>query len=417
MFWTHGSRHIDRRQVLSSALATMSLPLLNNEVSAVNDPTPFTVAFEQQKLDRLLNRVRDAHWPTVSKGAGWTYGPDADWFRDLVGYWGRGFDWRAQERDINRLPQFTATVRGKRLHFAHLRSTNTAAKPLLMMHGWPYSFYSFSKVAPLLARDFHIVIPSLPGYVFSEAPADGVRGLREISKSMHALMSETLGYSRYFVDGGDHGAVVADWLALDLPEAVLGIHANVVALRHKGAEYANGQAGVADATPEERAFVADEAENFKKENAYFELQRTRPESISYAMTDSPVGLAAYMLDKWQKWSDTRSKSIDDIYGRDRLLTEVMLYALTESLPTAIWPYAGFMLEPFSVPEGRTIDVPYGFYGYPDPLNHPPPRSFAERSRSKILQWEVARKGGHFPMLESPDRYAESVASFAKLVAR
>lgn len=380
------------------------------------NPKPFEIAVDQGVLDRIAGRVRDAHRPALAAATGWRYGVDAAWFEGLVAYWRDGYDWRTQQQAMNRLPQFVAAVKARRLHFVHLRSPNPDARPLLLLHGWPYSFWSFSEVIAPLSRDFHVVVPSVPGFAFSEAPADAPRGLRLISSHIHILMTEVLGYPRYLVQGSDHGAVIADWLALDRPQAVIGEQTNLIALRHPGAEYASGKTGLADPTAAEIAFVADEQATFKAESAYFELQRTRPETIAYAMADSPVGMAAYILDKWQKWTDTRARDLEAVYGRDRLLTEVMLYLVTDSFATSLWPYAGFMLEPFSIPEGRTIDVPFGFSGYPDPLNAPPPRAFAEHGRTRIVQWEVAAKGGHFPFLEDPGRFTDSVRRFAAVVA-
>ena len=375
---------------------------------------PFRVNVAQERLDEILTRVRTARWPQTAKGAGWTYGVDADWFRQLVNYWGFQYDWRAQEAAINRLPQFNATVMGKRLHFVHQPSSRSSARPLLLLHGWPYSFYSFSKLLPLLGDEFHVVVPSLPGSVFSEPAADTPRGLRHISKHIHTLMVDVLGYPRYFVSGGDHGAVVADWLAMDQPQALLGEHGNLAAFRHEGAEYGSGETGVDDATAEEIAYVKKEQEIKKKEQAYFEVHFTRPETIAYAMADSPVGLAAYLLDKWQKWTDTRRKPLEDVYGRDRLITEVMLYIVSDQFLSSTWAYTGFALEPFAISKGKKIDVPFGYAGFPDPLNGPPPRSLIERSRSKILQWDVFERGGHFPFLEEPEVYADSLRRFAKV---
>jgi pimeloyl-ACP methyl ester carboxylesterase len=409
---------LTRRDVIAAAVSPIMLPSSVESQPMPTQPTqvqPFAVAIDEAVLARIAARVGDAHLPRTAAGAGWSYGVDARWFAALIGYWRDGYDWRVQERAINALPQFTATVKGRRLHFVHLRSRNPGARPLLLLHGWPYSFYSFAEVIEPLARDFHVVVPSLPGFAFSQAPADSPQGLRVISGHLHALMAEGLGYDRYLVQGSDHGAVAADWLALDHPDAVLGEQTNLVAFRHKGAEYASGNTGVARPTSEEQRFVAQEQETFKRESAYFELQRTRPETIAYAMADSPVGMAAYILDKWQKWTDTRKRSLDQIYGRDRLLTEVMLYLVSDSFATSLWPYAGFALEPFSIPEGRKIDVPFGFSGYPDPLNAPPPRAFVEHGRSRIMQWEVGETGGHFPFLEDPGRFVASFRSFAARV--
>jgi microsomal epoxide hydrolase len=378
---------------------------------------PFSVAIDDGTLDWIATRVRQARMPALSRGTGSTYGVDAEWFAGLLAYWRDGYDWRRQERAINQLPQFTASVLGHPLHFVHQRSSKTDARPLLLLHGWPYSFWTFSEVIAPLARDFHVVVPSLPGFAFSEPIDDQPRGLRAISRHIHALMTQTLGYARYFVQGSDFGAVIADWLAMDVPSALLGEQTNLVAFRHAGAEYGKGTTGLDHPTPAEERFVADEKANFEKESAYFLLQATRPETIAYAMADSPVGLAAYVLDKWQRWTDTRARTLDQIYGRDRLLTEVMLYAATDKFATSIWPYAGFAQEPFAIPKGSTIDVPFGLSTYPDPLNPPPPREFAAHSRSHIVQWEVAERGGHFPALEDPARFVDQFRAFADIVAR
>jgi microsomal epoxide hydrolase len=410
------SHELNRRQTIIGGLAMTAAAASGASVGAATVPEPFHVSIDPQRLDDVIRRVRTARWPQTARGGGWTYGVDADWFRQLVTYWHTDYDWPSQERNINRLPQFTAPVLGIQVHFVHQRSRNPHARPLLMLHGWPYSFYSFSKVLPLLSDDFHVVAPSLPGSIFSEQAADTPRGLRFVSGFLHALMSDVLGYERYFVDGGDHGAVIADWLAMDRPQALLGEHANAVAFRHEGAEYASGETGVPDPTPDEVAFVKDEQATKKREQAYFELHYSRPETIAYAMADSPVGLAAYLLDKWQKWTDTRRRSMDEIHGRDRLITEVMLYIVTDRFLSSVWPYTGFALEPFSIPQGRKIEVPFGFAGFPDPLNKPPPRSFVERSRSRVVQWDLFDRGGHFPFLEEPQLYADSLRRFAQIVA-
>ncbi len=410
---------VSRRSFIASGamipvIASMPAPARSDPARPI-PPRPFRLAIPDATLQRIAARLADVQLPRRVRGTGWKYGVDAQWFDSMLAYWRSGYDWRAQERAINALPQFTATVMGKQLHFVHQRSANPAARPLVLLHGWPYSFWSFSKVIAPLAQDFHVIVPSLPGSIFSEPVADAPSGLRAVSKHIHALMTETLGYRRYFVQGSDHGAVIADWLALDQQPAILGEHTNLIAFRHQGAEYASGTTGLARPTAAESRFVKDEVDIFKKESAYFELQRTRPETIAYALSDSPVGAAAYVWDKWQKWTDTRARSLEAIYGRDRLLTELMLYIVTDSLATAIWPYAGFEQDPFSVPKGRTIDVPFGFSGHPDPLNAPPPREFAAHSRSRIVHWNVAETGGHFPFLEDPAHFVASVRKFGAAV--
>lgn len=405
----------NRRDFLGGVAATSLLAAAPAWAQGSPGASPFRVEIADDTLDWIAARVRGPRLPTLAQGTGRTYGVDADWFAGMMAYWRDGYDWRAQEHAINALPQFMTTVLGKRLHFVHRRSPNPAARPLLLLHGWPYSFWTFSEVIEPLARDFHVVVPSLPGFVFSEPIDDRPRGLRAISRHLHLLMTQMLGYDRYFVQSSDLGAVIADWLALDVPQSLRGEQTNLLALRHAGAEYGKGTTGLARPTAAEARFVADEKRNFDKESAYFMLQATRPETLAYALEDSPVGMAAYLLDKWQKWTDTRMRSLEQIYGRDRLLTEVMLYLATGRFATSLWPYAGFAQEPFSIPQGRTIDVPVGFSAYPDPLNHPPPREFAAHSRTHIVQWEVAERGGHFPALEDPARFVDRFRAFAVAV--
>jgi len=206
---------------------------------------------------------------------------------------------------------------------------------------------------------------------------------------------------------------VADWLAIDSTNSVAGIHANMIAFRHAGAEYGSGQTGVPDAAPEEVEYAKAEVARMEKESAYFKLQNTRPETITYSLSDSPVGWAAYMLDKWQKWTDTKKRPFDQAYDRDRLLTEVMLFLVTNSVATSIWPYAGFALEPFGLQPGQTIDVPFGFSSFDDPLLPRIPRSFVARSRKDIRLWKEHPDGGHFPMLEQTEVLSNDIIEFAR----
>jgi microsomal epoxide hydrolase len=384
---------------------------------------PMRVAVPQRRLDDIRRRLREARWPRAAAGAGWRYGVDAAWFRGLVAHWLNGYDWRAREAALNRWVHRTAELDGRRLHFVHVAGSGRAPKPpLLLLHGWPYSFASLLPLAERLARPerfagggpdagFDVVVPSLPGFAFSDAPADSPRGLRFIAGLMHRLMTEVLGYPRYLAHGGDFGAVIADTLALERPEAVSGIHLHMLAWRHAGAAFGSGETGVPDPTPEETAFVREEVANMDRESAYFRLQFTRPETIAYAMADSPVGQAAYIFDKWQKWSDP-TRPFEQTYARDALLDEVMLYVATDSFATSIWPYAGFASEPFGLQPGQTVAVPAGYSIFDDPLLPRPPRSFAARSHPRILQWRDHPGGGHFPFLAAPDVLAADIRGFA-----
>jgi pimeloyl-ACP methyl ester carboxylesterase len=418
---------VDRRCFVSSAAAFLftagvmkSQRIVGHTTTPASEIRPFQIQVPEQKLRDIRSRLAAVQWPKTSQGAGWTYGVDAGWFRDFVTYWRDRYDWQAAETALNRCPQFMTAIEGRQVHFAHLRPQSGAADkkpPLLLLHGWPYTFATMLPLAERMAREgFEVVVPSLPGVAFSQAADDRIKGLRFISRRIDELMNGALGYDRYLIHAGDHGAVIADWLALDVPDHVAGIHANQVSFRHHGAEFGSGNTGVSDATPEEKAFVAAEKANVEKESAYFKLQFTRPETIVYALSDSPAGWAAYMLDKWQKWTDPKEGFFEAVYGRDRLLTEVMLFLVTDSVATALWPYAGFATEPFSLQPGQKITVPFGYSEFPDPLAPPhTPRHFAARSRTDIRLWRVHDRGGHFPMLDSIDVLARDIRDFADLL--
>jgi pimeloyl-ACP methyl ester carboxylesterase len=371
----------------------------------------FKVSVPEEKLAWLKTRLRDARWPQTLAGTGWYYGPDAVAFRSLIEYWRDGYDWRAQEAHINRLPQFSVLVEGQRLHFVHMRSANPKAVPLLLLHGWPNTFYSFDKVIEPLAAperfgdDFrhgcHVIVPSLPGFGFSQPCSHGIGSPRFIAQRIYHLMSEVLGYRRFVVDGGDWGGLIADWLAVDQPHALIAQRSSVFIL---------GRVMSETPTTEELAYAEKEAAIMRREGAYHLLQATRPETIAYAMTDSPVGIAAYLVDKWQKWTDTRSRGVEEIIGREHLLSEIMLYVVSESFPTSIWIYAGYAIEGTSIPKTLKMSVPYGYVGYPDPLGDCPPRHLVERVRN-VISWEIKPTGGHFPYLEDPGGYVSGLRAF------
>jgi pimeloyl-ACP methyl ester carboxylesterase len=405
--------HVDRRTLMLGALSAGVVSSNRWSSAMTNEPRPYHIAVPEDILVRIQSRIDNAHMPTTSRGAGWRYGLDAAWFGELVDYWRTDYDWRKAEKKLNTVPQFTLEIAGTPVHFAWIRpAQKTRQLPFLLLHGWPYTFATMLPLADLLAAaGFEVVIPSLPGYGFSPAPDNEIRGLRFLGRRISALM-ESIGYSRYIVHGGDHGAVMADWLAVDVSDRIAGIHANSIGFRHAGAEFGSGQTGVTDATDEEKAYVKAEVERMDKESAYFRLQFTRPETITYALADSPVGWAAYMLDKWQKWTAGEPSEFVKLYTREHLLTEVMIYVLTDTVTTAIWPYAGFGLEPFGLRPGQTLDQPFGYSSFDDPLLPRMPRRFIERSRPHIKLWREHEKGGHFPMLTMTQTLATDAIEFA-----
>jgi pimeloyl-ACP methyl ester carboxylesterase len=393
------------------------------ERSGGDAAAPFRAEVPQATLDRIRERVRAYDWSAMLALQGWDLGTDVGFLRGLGEYWADGYDWRAAERAMNRFYHFIADVGGQGLHFIHERGSGNSPQPLLLLHGWPYSFHTFMDVIEPLAhpersggdaeRSFDVVVASLPGYGFSDKP-EAPMGPRRMGDLLDRLMVEALGYDRYLVQGGDWGGYIASRMGFDHPEHVKGIHSNSFMVRHDGAPLGSGQAGP-DATEEERAFVQREQQTFALEGGYSIIQGTRPQSLSPAMADSPVGAAAWVLEKFHGWSDGRGRSFDEIFPWDRLLTEVMVYLVTGTFATAAWIYAAFMPEGSATfPPGQRVEVPTAFAAYPDPVFPAPPRSFMERSHN-VVQWTEMPRGGHFPALEGPDLFVEDVRRFGRLV--
>jgi pimeloyl-ACP methyl ester carboxylesterase len=419
---------MDRRTFIGAVGAALATPPVGAQ-SATPRPAradAFKVDIPQDRLDDLHARLIRTRFAKTT-GGGWTYGADSTWLKATVDHWANGFNWRDQERRINGFPHYLTKIDGRMVHFVYERGSGHDPLPLMLVHGWPYSFHTFLDLVEPLAHPerfggdagdgFDVIVPSIPGFAFSEPADDRPRGLRFLSGRLHRLMTERLGYQQYMIQGSDFGAVIGDWLALDHPEAILGLHETMVAFRNTGAEYGSGEIKLPDVTEEERAFAREEGERFKRESAYFMLQATRPGTITPAFADSPAALLAWMGEKYYRWTDRRARAFDKIVPVDRLLTEVSLYWLTDSAATAIWPYAGFAQEPFSIPDGRTITVPVAVMLSPDPLQPPAPRHLAERSRSRLIRWTSLDQGGHFPMLEMPDALIADVRAFARAIRR
>lgn len=315
----------------------------------------------------------------------------------LVDYWLTRYDWRAQERRLNLLPQFAAEVQGQRLHFIHVRGDGSRP-PLLLLHGWPGSFLEFEAlIAPLVADGHDVVVPSLPGYAFSGRPVSPI-GPKQTAELMHGLMVELFGTRRYLVQGGDWGAAIGGWMAHAHPDAIAGLHLNMVLLQAKD---------VAPKKPDEVAWAAKRAELAKEETGYSQEQGTRPQTLGVAMSDSPVGVAAWILEKFGAWADVPRDAqgrpdLWQAFDEDLLLTNIMLYLVEGSFVTSTWMYRGRVLEGSgNFPAGTRIAVPTGIAAFPDPVFPPPPRSQAEKTYD-IVQWTEMPAGGHFAALEQPD---------------
>ena len=347
--------------------------------------TPFTVAVPDDVLDDLRHRLLRTRWPAEVAGVGWDRGTDPAYLRDLVAYWADGFDWRAQEASLNELPHHKADG----LHFVHRPG---AGLPVLLLHGWPDSFLRYVKVLPLLA-DRPVVVPSLPGYGFSDPPASPGQVTRVAMAARMAALMESLGYERYAVSGGDIGGGTAEALAGAHPDRVAGLHLTDLALWHL--------TGLDPATvsPAERSYLDSAAEWQRTEGAYLQLQATKPVTAAYGLADSPAGLAGWIAEKLRSWSDGFP------FTRDEVLTHVTLYWVTNTIGSSFGPYA----ERETTPPHERVTVPAAVSHFPADLLRPP-REYAERFLD-LRQWRRHDRGGHFAALEVPDLFATDLTDF------
>jgi pimeloyl-ACP methyl ester carboxylesterase len=383
---------------------------------------PFRIHVEDALLDDLRDRLARTRWPDQIPDSGWNYGVDRAYMQQLVKYWQTEYDWRRHERRLNEFPQFVTTIDGLDVHFLHVRSPHADALPLVLVHGWPGSFVEFTHILPLLTepeRDggwaedaFHVVCPSLPGFAFSGKPQEPGWNSQRMAEVIARLMAR-LGYERYGAQGGDWGSGIVRWLANNDGAHCIGAHSNFppgspprddLMRGVTQAEFDRYQARVAE--------LADQ-------KAYGAIQGTRPLTLGYALNDSPAGLAAWIIDKFWAWSD-HGGDLERSFSREDLLTNVMIYWVTESMPSAMRIYYESQhnlprppsLTPF---EWSGRPAPLGFALFPKEINVPP-RAWVERSvGSQLLHWTEMPRGGHFATLEVPDLLAEDVRLFFRKV--
>lgn len=374
-------------------------------------PRPFQVDVPDAVLSDLRDRLARTRWPDEVPGGGWTYGTDLTYLRELAEYWCDSYDWRAQEAALNALPQYIAPAGGIDVHFAHVPGVGPDPLPLLLPHGWPGSFWEFHRIIPLLsdpasyggdpADAFTVVAPSLPGYGFSFRPGQPRFGIPEIADVLAEVMTDVLGYRRFAVQGGDWGSGVAGRLALQYPERVVGIHLNLL--------FANPEnLPLGDDDPEQDAYL-DRLRAWRVEEAgYQAIQGTRPQTLAYGLTDSPVGLLAWIVEKFRAWSDCHG-DVESVFPRDLLLTNVMLYWVTGAIGASFWPYYARTHGTPVVARGERVTAPVAHAAFPAEI-YRPPRAVAEKMYN-ITRWTDMTAGGHFAALEQPAALAEDVRAF------
>jgi pimeloyl-ACP methyl ester carboxylesterase len=365
---------------------------------------PFAIAVDEEVLEDLRARIRATRWPEPAPGAPWSQGTDVAYLQELAAYWADGFDWRARERELNELHHFHATVDGVRIHFVHERARGGNGIPLILTHGWPSSFLELLALVPLLT-DFDLVIPSLPGYGFSQRPHRTGVTSRYTARLWHRLMQE-LGYERYGAQGGDWGAAVGTFMALDEPERMIGLHlSNIDNEPYTGP----GSRPLSEA---ERAYVAEQRRWRDEERAYGAIQSTKPQTLAYGLNDSPVALAAWIVEKWRAWSDCGG-DVESRFSRDFLLTNVTLYWVTQTITTSVRDYFDNRWSPeITIGPDDFVAVPTALTSFSRHFVHEgvAPREWAQRLYDLRRFTEMPR-GGHFPAAEEPDLLAGDVAAF------
>jgi microsomal epoxide hydrolase len=375
-------------------------------------PKPFILRVPDDALADLAERLGRTRFPDQAPGEPWAYGTDLGWMRDLVAHWRDHFDWRAQEARLNALPQFKVGLHGIDLHYMHVPGQGRDPMPLLLSHGWPGSVFEFLELIPRLTDPaafggdpddaFTVVAPSLPGFGLSFRPGQPRFGAERIAECLADLMVDVLGYRRFGAQGGDWGAFVSARLGYAHARHVAGIHLNLMPLLRDPAP-------AADATPEELRYLGELDAWLAEETGYQWIQGTRPQTLAYAMTDSPSGLAAWIGEKFRSWSDCGG-DVESVIPRDRILANVALYWFTGAIGSSFWPYYARRHGPWPIPEGARVEVPTGYAEFPKEILRPP-RSLAERTYVDIRRWSVMPKGGHFAALEQPDALADEIRAF------
>lgn len=384
----------------------------------VTAPEPFIIDVDPIVIERIISRVREFRWPAEPDDGDWQYGAPLSFMRTVQRHWLDHYDWATEQRLMNRHHHYTANIDGERIHFIHERSNDPDAIPLLLVHGWPGSFREYlDLVTPLTetgSQAFHVVVISLPGYGFSDPPPRPVSP-RAVAALMARLMTEVLGYDRYMAHGGDWGSMVSGWLAFDHPQACRALHWTMMGLSPGGDAPGFTVAPVAaPETDEERDWVKRTQASGVWEFGYAGIQATKPLTLSYAMMDSPMGVAAWILEKFQGWTDRRGEIVTQLIPLDTLLTNVMIYLVTDSFGPASWMYRSLMTEGNALPKGERIEVPIGMAAAAFDVIPAPPRSYVERV-GNLVYWTEIERGGHFLAMEQPETLVRDLRQFGQSV--
>lgn len=371
-----------------------------------NQKTAFRIDVPQPVLDDLKTRLANTRWTDQVKDAEWNYGTNKEYLQSLCDYWLHQFNWREQENKLNAFPQYKATIDNYTLHFIHIKGEGKQNIPLLLTHGYPDNFIRFLKLIPLLKKAdasglaFDLIIPGIPGYGFSEIPAEGGMNTEKIAALFASLMKNVLGYEKFVAHGGDWGSSITEQLALHHADLLSGIHLTDIPFRHLFAVDPN------KLTDEEKQWMQSGKQAQQKEGAYALIQGTKPQSLAYGLNDSPAGLAGWIIEKFQSWSDCDGNP-ENSFTKDELLTNISIYWFTQTINSAFRLYYEAMqtiFDPSKNPATK-VNTPTCFA-----LFKHAPRVFGERFFN-IKCWTEMPRGGHFTAMEEPNLLAEDIRKF------
>jgi pimeloyl-ACP methyl ester carboxylesterase len=385
------------------------------------EATRFHIDIPESSLIDLHHRLKRTRWPDELSNSGWEYGTNLAYLRELAHYWQHTYDWRSNERRLNEWPHYKATVQDQEIHFIHIVSSTPHALPILLTHGWPDSFLRFEKLLPMLTDPeafggnssdaFNVVIPSIPGFAFS-APPDSTGSLFNIHNLWSKLMTDVLGYDKFVAHGGDWGSIITEHLARSHSRHVVGIHLTDVPFLHTFQK--------PDNLSEAEKKLFEESEQYQmNENAYAILQGTRPHTLAAGLSDSPVGLAAWIVEKFYTLSDCDG-NVESRFTKDQLLTNISLYWHTDTVASSFTPYYDILhANAFTWIKEKikewtgSSSVPAGFAIFAKENSHLP-REWAERFFN-VQRWTTLPQGGHFAALEAPEVLTNELREFFRTV--
>lgn len=367
---------------------------------------PFTINTPKHVLDDLKLRIKNTRWTDEIVDSGWKYGANLSYMKELANYWIATFNWRNIEQEINAYPNFIANIDGYGIHFLHIKGKGKKSIPLIITHGWPGSFIEMMKIIPLLTNDknlsFDLVIPSVIGFGFSDKAIHPGCNSAFVAGLWHKLMNE-LNYKKYGAQGGDIGSGISTWLSLRHPENIIGLHLNYIPGSYKPFLKKDEQL-----TEEVKAFQKYAADWSVKEGAYSQQQSSKPITLAYGLNDSPIGLCAWIVEKFNAWSDNKG-NIENVFSKNELLANVSLYWITQTIHSSIRIYNENGKYPLAFGEKDFVKVPVAFAKFPKELPTPP-RSYIEKGFN-IQHWTEMPKGGHFAAMEQPELLVKDMKDF------